>query len=102
MNGPLIILADTVISKAYEPDFGFSRPSAVEYDGDKVTALYFKKGRNVQRRVLHDGKQSAWNDNAGGARGTKKETGRDNVEFLDHRAPGVFSSNQRLAALRQR
>mmetsp|Transcript_13936 Transcript_13936/g.24400 ORF Transcript_13936/g.24400 Transcript_13936/m.24400 type:complete len:319 (-) Transcript_13936:185-1141(-) len=51
-EGPRIILADTVISRAYEPAFGFSRPSAVEYRGNQVTALYFPEGTSEPQRVL--------------------------------------------------
>lgn len=50
-EGPRIILADTVISRAYEPAFGFSRPSAVEYKGNQVTALYFPEGTSEPRRT---------------------------------------------------
>jgi len=49
-EGPLIILGDTVISRAYEPAFGFSRMSAVEYRGDAVTALYFPDDQEAPRR----------------------------------------------------
>lgn len=54
-RGPELVLADTVISRAYEPAFGFSRPSAVEYLGDAVTALYFPEGHAgpPERRPLH-------------------------------------------------
>mmetsp|Transcript_62150 Transcript_62150/g.143109 ORF Transcript_62150/g.143109 Transcript_62150/m.143109 type:complete len:367 (-) Transcript_62150:64-1164(-) len=57
-TGPRIILADTVISRAYEASFGFSRMSAVEYSGDTVTALYFPPGQEAPvRKVLFEPKQ---------------------------------------------
>jgi len=51
-HGPALILADTVISRAYEPAFGFSRPSAVEYNGNKVSALYFPDSEKEVQRVM--------------------------------------------------
>jgi len=50
-NGPKFILGDTVVSRAYERAFGFTRPSAIEYDGDSVTAIYFSKNADSPRRV---------------------------------------------------
>jgi len=50
-NGPKFILGDTVISRAYERSFGFTRPSAIEYDGDSVTAIYFSENAESPRRV---------------------------------------------------
>lgn len=53
-DGPRIILGDTIISRAYEDAFGFSRPSAVQYKGDAITALYLGEGEQKLRRVpLH-------------------------------------------------
>jgi len=46
-----IILADTIISRAYEASFGFSRASAIEYDGGAATALYFPVGQDGVERV---------------------------------------------------
>jgi len=51
-SGPRLILADTIISRAYEKSFGFSRASAIEYDGDVVTAIYFPKEQEGTQRVL--------------------------------------------------
>lgn len=53
-SGPRIILADTVISRAYEHTFGFSLPSAVQYKGDVVTALYVSaNGHRLVKVPLH-------------------------------------------------
>jgi len=53
---PQLILGDTIISRAYERSFGFSRPSAVEFSGNSVTALYFPENRDMPDRVvLHAG-----------------------------------------------
>lgn len=50
-SGPKIILGDTIISRAYERSFGFSRASAIEYDGRDVTVHYFPEGQEGTRRV---------------------------------------------------
>jgi hypothetical protein len=47
-SGPRIILGDTLISRAYGED---GVPSAIEYDGSAVTAIYFSRG-TTHRRIL--------------------------------------------------
>merc|ERR1719217_1832545 len=47
-SGPRIILGDTLISRAYG-EYGV--PSAIEHNGNAVTAIHFSKG-TMQRRVI--------------------------------------------------
>jgi len=49
-NGPRLILADTAISRAYGPG---AKPSAVEYIGRSVTAIYFEEGKAPRREIIH-------------------------------------------------
>lgn len=54
-TGARIILGDTAISYAYQSTFPNGRPSAAEYDGNTITAIYFaqKKGVAPMRTVLY-------------------------------------------------
>lgn len=47
--GPRLILADTAISRAYGPGW---TPSAVQYVGRNVTAIYFEEGKQPRRKTI--------------------------------------------------
>lgn len=50
-SGPRIVLGDTIISRAYEQSFGFSRASAIEYSSSGVAVHYFPEGQQSTQRV---------------------------------------------------
>lgn len=50
-KGPRLILADTAISRAYGPG---AKPSAVEYLGRSVTAIYFVEGKAPRREPIFE------------------------------------------------